>query len=263
MNKILTIAQLTVKRELRNKMVYILLAIAFLLIIMARGCTAGKINVEKTFLRPEQIINMGIAISFNAILFWGLSLCGLLAMSTISRELTEETVVLTVTKPIKRSWFLMGKFLGVLFIIFINLIVLSTGFLLLLYLRTGVVTLSIFSGLMVAFLNFILIISLIFLFSLLLPRVISALLALTIYVISFGLSIPFSFEKIRAYWEPSLSSQLLHYLLPQLGGVHLYATSFISNYFPSSMGLWSVIDVVGYTIAIWLAMVLIFQSKEI
>jgi ABC-type transport system involved in multi-copper enzyme maturation permease subunit len=262
-NKILTIAQITVKRELRNKMIYILLAIAFLLIFMARGCPAGKINIEKTFLRPEQIINMGIAIAFNIILFWGLSLCGLLAMNTLSRELSEETVVLTVTKPIKRSWFLMGKFLAVLFIVFINLMVLNIGFLLLLYFRTGVVTLSIFSGLTVAFLNFILIISLIFLFSLFFPRVISALLAFTIYAISFGLSIPFSFEKIRAYWEPSFSSQLLHYLLPQLGGVHLYAASFISSYFPSSIGFWSIIDVVGYIIVVWLVMVFIFQRKAI
>lgn len=263
MNKILTIARITVKRELRNKMVYILLAIAFLFIFMARGCTAGKITFEKMLLRPDQIINIGIVIAFNGILFWGLSLCGLLAMNTIPRELAEETVVLTLTKPIKRSWFLLGKFLGVLFIVFINLMMLSIGFLLFLYLRTGVVNLSIFSGLMVAFLNFVLIISLIFLLSLLLPRVISALLTLSIYVISLGLSIPFSFEKIRVYWEPSLSTQLLHYLLPKLGGLHLYATSFISNFFPSSMGFWSVIDVVGYNIVVWLVMIVIFQRKAI
>jgi len=262
-NKILTITQITVKRELRNKMIYILLAIAFIFIFLARGCTAGKVTIEKGFLRPDQIINIGIVIAFNCILFWGLSLCGLLAMNAIPRELTEETAVLTLTKPIKRSWFLLGKFLGVLFIVFINLMILSIGFLLLLYFRTGLVTLSIFSGLLVAFLNFILIISLIFLFSLFLPRVISALLALTIYVISLTLSIPFSFEKIRVHWEPSLSAQLLHYLLPQLGGLHLYASSFISNFFPSSIGFWSVIDLVGYSIVIWLVMVVIFQRKAI
>lgn len=261
MKKIFSIAHITVKRELRNKMVYILLGLALLLIFLARGCTAGKLTIEQGIVSPDQIIKMGIVITFNAILFWGLSLCGLLAMNTISRELSEETVVLTVTKPIKRSWFLLGKFLGVLFIVLINLMALNTGFLLLLYLKTGVVTLSIFSGLMVAFLNFILIISLILLFSLFLPRVISALLALIIYIVSLGLSIPFSFEKIRVYWEPSLSAQLLHYLLPQLGGVHLYATSFISKFFPSSMGFWSVIDVVGYIIFVWLVMVVIFRKK--
>ena len=263
MNKILTIAHLTVKGELRNKAVYILLAIALLLLFMARGCTPGKITIEKGFFSPNQIINMGIVITFNSILFWGLSLCGLLAMNTIPRELVEETVVLTVTKPIKRSWFLLGKFLGVLFIVFTNLMVLSMGFLLLLYLRTGVFTMSIFPGLMVAFLNFILTISLIFLFSLFLPRTISALLTLTIYTISLGLSIPFYFEKIRVYWEPSLSAQLLHYLLPQLGGLQLYASSFLSDFFPSYMGLWSAIDIVGYITAVWLVMVFIFQRKAI
>jgi len=263
MNKILTIAHVTVKGELRNKVIYILMAIAIFFLFIVRGCTAGRITTENVLLRPDQIITMGIVIVFNGILFWGLSLCGLLAMNAISRELAEETVVLTVTKPIKRVWFLTGKFLGVLFIVFINLMVLSIGFLLFLYFRTGITTLSIFSGLMVAFLNFILIISIIFLFSLLLPRVISALLAFAIYIISLGLSIPFSFEKIRVHWEPSLSAQLLHKLLPQLGGVHLYASSFISDFFPSSMGFWSIIDVVGYIIAIWLIMILIFQRKAI
>ncbi len=263
MNKILTIAHITVKEELRNKVVYILLVIAFLFLFMARGCTPGKITIQQGFISPDQILNMGIVITFSGIIFWGLSLCGLLAMNAIPRELVEETVVLTITKPIKRTWFLLGKFLGVLFIVFINLIVLSIGFLLLLYLRTGVFKMSIFSGLAVAFLNFILIISLIFLLSLLLPRVISALLAFSIYVISLGLSIPFYFEKIKVYWEPSLSTKLLHYLLPQLGGLHLYASSFLSDFFPSHMGFWSAIDITGYIIVIWLVMVFIFKRKEI
>ncbi len=263
MNKILAIASITVKGELRNKVVYILLAIAFLFLFMARGCTPGKITIQNGFLSPDQIINMGIVITFSGILIWGLSLCGLLAMNTIPRELVEETLILTITKPVKRIWFLLGKFLGVLFIVFINMMALSIGFLILLYLRTGVVKLSIFSGLIVAFLNFILIISLIFLLSLFLPRVISALLTFSIYVISLGLSIPFYFEKIKVYWEPSLPTQLLHYLLPQMGGLHLYASSFLSDFFPSSMGFWSAMDIIGYIIVVWLVMVFIFERKEI
>ncbi len=263
MNKILTIAHITIKEELRNKVVYILLVIAFLLLFMARGCAPGKISIEKGLISPDQITTMGLVFTFNCILFWGLSLCALLAMNTIPRELVEETVILTITKPIKRSWFLLGKFLGVLCLVFINLVVLSAGFILLFYFRTGAVELSIFSGLAVSFLNFILIISLIFLFSLLLPRAISALLTFTIYSISLGLGILFYFEKIRDRFEPSLSTKLLHYLLPQFGGLHLYASSFITDFFPSSMAFWSVLDVSGYIIVVWLIMVLIFQRKAL
>lgn len=263
MNKILTIAHITIKEELRNKVVYILLLIALLLLFVARGCAPGTINIEKGLISPDQILTMGFVFTFNCILFWGLSLCGLLAMNTIPRELVEETVVLTITKPIKRSWFLAGKFLGVLCLVVANLIVLSAGFLLLFYFRTGVMKLSIFSGLMVSFLNFILIISLIFLFSLLLPRVISALLTFTIYSISLGLSILFYFEKVRERFEPSLSTKLLHYLLPQFGGLHLYASSFLTDFFPSSMAFWSVMDIVGYTIVVWLIIILIFRRKAI
>jgi len=262
-NKILTIAHITIKEELRNKVVYILLVIAFLLLFMARGCAPGKISIEKGLISPDQIITMGLVFTFNCILFWGLSLCALLAMNTIPRELVEETVVLTITKPIKRSWFLLGKFMGVLCLVLINLVVLGAGFVLLFYFRTGTVNLSIFSGLAVSFLNFILIISLIFLFSLFLPRVISALLTFTLYSISLGLGILFYFEKIRDRFEPSLSTKLLHNLLPQFGGLHFYATSFITDFFPSSMAFWSALDVSGYIIIVWLIMVLIFQRKAI
>ena len=225
MSKILAIARITVKGELRNKLVYILLAIAFLFFFMARGCTPAKINIEKGFINPDQITRAGMLFTFNCILFWGLSLCGLLAMNTIPRELDEETIVLTITKPVKRSFFLLGKFLGVLFIVFSNLLVLTIGFMFFFYLRTGTADLRIFAGLAAAFPNFILVISLIFLFSLFLPRAISALLTLGVYATSLWLSILFFFEKVRAYWEPSLTTQALHYLLPQLGGVHLYALS--------------------------------------
>jgi ABC-type transport system involved in multi-copper enzyme maturation permease subunit len=125
MSKILAIARMTVKGELRNRLIYILLAVALLFLFMARGCAPAKINIEKGFINPEQITRAGMLFTFNCILFWGLSLCGLLAMNAIPRELDEETIVLTITKPVKRSWFLAGKFLGIFFIVFSNLMVLT------------------------------------------------------------------------------------------------------------------------------------------
>lgn len=263
MRKILAIAQLTVKGEVRNRVIYILMALAFLFFFMARGCTPGKINIEKGFLRPDQITNIGMIFTFNCIIFWGILLCALLAMSALPRELAEDTIILTITKPVKRAWFLLGKFLGMLFIVFTNLMVLTIGFLFFFYIRTGIFSLAIFPSLTVIFLNFILIISLIFLLSLVLPRTISALITLIIYATSLGLSIPFSFEKVRGYWEPSLTSSVLHYLLPQLGGLHLYALSFLSDFFPSSMGLWSAAHITGYILVIWLVMVFIFRRKAL
>ena len=263
MNKIIAIAQITVKAELRNKLLYILLAIALLFVFMARGCTPAKINIEKGFINPEQITRAGMIFTFNCILFWALSLCGLLAMNTIPRELDEETIVLTITKPIKRSWFLLGKFLGILFIVLINFLVLTIGFLLFFYLRTGTAHLGIFASLAAVSLNFVLVISLIFFFSLFLPRAISALLTLAIYATSMWLGILFFFEKVRAYWEPSLPTQALHYLLPQTGGVHLYALSIVSDFFPSSMGTWSLLNITAYLVIIWVAMFLIFQRKAL
>ena len=263
MNRIFTIAQITIKGELRNKVVYILTAIAFLFFFLARGCTPGKVNVENGLLSADQITNIGIIFTFNCIIFWGLSLCGLLAMSTLPREIREETIILTITKPIKRGLFLAGKFLGMFSIIIINLMVLAPGFLFLFYLRTGNVTLNIFPSLAVILLNFILIISLIFLFSLFLPRAVSALLTLILYATSLGLSIPFFFEKVRGYWEPSFTSQVLHYSLPQFGGLHLYALSFMSDFFPSAQGLWSAADITVYIIVIWLVMIFVFKRKAL
>lgn len=263
MSKILAIARVTVKAELRNKLIYILLAIALLFLFVARGCAPAKINIEKGLINPEQITRAGMLFTFNCILFWGLSLCGLLAMNAIPRELDEETIVLTITKPVKRSWFLAGKFLGIFFIVFINLIALTIGFLLFFYLRSGTVDPRIFAVLAAVTPNFILVISLVFLLSLVLPRAISALLTLAIYAASLWLSILFFFEKVRAYWEPSLPTRALHYLLPQLGGVHLYALSIISDFFPSSMGLWSLLDITVYLIIIWIIMLLVFQRKAL
>lgn len=263
MSKILAIARITVKAELRNKLIYILLAIALLFLFMARGCAPAKINIEKGLISADQITRAGMLFTFNCILFWGLSLCGLLAMNAIPRELDEETIVLTITKPVKRSWFLAGKFLGIFCIVFLNLIALTVGFVLFFYLRSGTADLRIFAVLAAITPNLILVISLVFLLSLVLPRAVSALLTLAIYATSLWLSILFFFEKVRAYWEPSYPTQVLHYLLPQLGGVHLYALSIMSDFFPSSMGPWSLIDIAVYLIVIWILMVLVFQRKAL
>lgn len=263
MSKILAIAQITVKAELRNKLLYILLAIAFLFFFMARGCTPAKINIEKGFVNPDQITRAGMIFTFNCILFWGLSLCGLLAMNTLPRELDEETIVLTITKPVKRSSFLLGKFLGILFIVLLNLLILTIGFLLFFYLRTGTAHLTFFASLAAVSPNFVLVISLIFLLSLVLPRAISALLTVALYATSVWLGVVFFFEKVRAYWEPSITTKALHYLLPQTGGVHLYALSMVSDFFPSSMGPWSFLSITCYLVIIWAAMLLVFRRKAL
>jgi hypothetical protein len=95
------------------------------------------------------------------------------------------------------------------------------------------------------------------------PRAISALLTLAIYATSLWLGILFFFEKVRAYWEPSLPTRALHYLLPQTGGVHLYALSMISDFFPSTMGPWSLLNITVYLVIIWVAMLLIFRRKAL
>ena len=49
MNKILAIARLTVKGELRNKVIYILMAMAFLFFFMARGAPREKLISKRVF----------------------------------------------------------------------------------------------------------------------------------------------------------------------------------------------------------------------
>ncbi len=120
MNKVLAIAFNTFKEAVRNRILYLLLV--FALIIMASSGIIGELTISS---RERIIKNLGI----TSINFFGMLVAIFVGIGLVYNELDKKTIYTIVTKPIDRYQFLLGKYLGLLLTIYINVIIMTFFFL--------------------------------------------------------------------------------------------------------------------------------------
>ncbi len=266
MKEILAISGNTLKEGLKNKMFYILLGIALLFILIAKGCMGGNMSFNQQQLSPDEIASFGTILGFHIIIFWGLTLAGLLAMGSLIGDIETGVITVFISKPISRFQYLLGKFLGVSVVVLINVAILGLGFFFLAYLKAGVFPFKLFLALGVFAFNIFLLISFILLISLVTSRVIAMLFGIIGYLFSIGLDIPIYFDSIRANLTGSQGTliilKILYFILPQWGSTQFYAASFLHDLFSQSMSFWPIPHTIIYTVIIWLLLVLSFRRKE-
>jgi ABC-type transport system involved in multi-copper enzyme maturation permease subunit len=131
MSKIQAIALNTFKEAVRNKVLYFLLIFALLLMGFS-----GVIS-DLSIAAPEKLIkDMGLA----AIDFIGFLIAVFVGVYLVYNELDKKTVYTIVSKPIDRYQFILGKFFGLLFTIYVNIAIMSAFFFAVLYFREATST---------------------------------------------------------------------------------------------------------------------------
>lgn len=116
MNKILAIGLNTFREAIRNKVLYSLLGFALLVIVTSLAFGALSVQEEERLTRDLGLGGMSIFLTVIAI-FVGVNL--------VYKELERKTVYTLLPKPIHRFEFVIGKFLGLLITLFVQLIIMS------------------------------------------------------------------------------------------------------------------------------------------
>lgn len=127
MAKIWAIAHNTFKEAVRNRILYILLIFA-LLILGSSGIISDLTIAEK-----ERIIrDLGLA----SISFFGLLIAVFVGIGLVYNEMDKKTIYTIISKPIDRYQFLLGKFFGLLLTIYVIEIFMCYFFLFVLYMQS-------------------------------------------------------------------------------------------------------------------------------
>jgi ABC-type transport system involved in multi-copper enzyme maturation permease subunit len=126
MIKVIAIALNTFKEAVRNKVLYFLLI--FALLIMGFSAVISDLSIAS----PEKLIkDLGLA----SIDFFGFLIAVFVGVYLVYNELDRKTIYTIVSKPIDRTQFLLGKFFGLLFTIYVNIAIMSFFFFAVLYYR--------------------------------------------------------------------------------------------------------------------------------
>lgn len=121
MKKTLSLAWTTYREAARQPLYYILIVVFGLLILLSHMFTLFTFGEGE---KRNMIREMGI----SSILLCGLFLAIVVAYQVITRELESRTALTLLSKPLSRTSFLIGKFLGMMWAIFYAVLALFFGF---------------------------------------------------------------------------------------------------------------------------------------
>lgn len=124
-----SVASVSFREIVREKILYNILVIAVLLLGL------GFLASRMTYVRPDRIIlDFGVtSVSLSLV-----AIAILVGASLLNREIERRTMFLALSRPISRYQFVIGKFTGLVMVLFVNWFLVSLMFLGILYVSGGI-----------------------------------------------------------------------------------------------------------------------------
>src|SRR5689334_11631847 len=143
--RIFTIAKNTFREAIRDRVLYNL--VLFVLLIVASAILLGDLTDGQ---EARTIVNIGL----NAMLLFGAFIAIFVGVSLVSKEIEKRTVYGLFAKPVRRSEFIIGKYLGLCLTVLVNIVIMGVGVsLALLYVGDSGKGISIWGGIFLIFLE--------------------------------------------------------------------------------------------------------------
>ncbi len=150
MKKIWALALNTVKESFRKKTTYVIIVFALIMIASSEFFA---------FLSSSEQTKMISDTSFAVIEFFGFLLAMFGSITAVSSEIEKRTIYTLLTKPITRTNFILGKYVGMFFILLINFAIMAVFFILLLHFKNIPMDLGTFKALFLIFVELLVIAS--------------------------------------------------------------------------------------------------------
>jgi ABC-type transport system involved in multi-copper enzyme maturation permease subunit len=171
---VLTIAGNTFREVKRDKVLYLL--VFFALVLMILGRVLGWISIEET-------IKLVVDLSLAAISVFGLLITIFLGASLIYKEIEKRTLYTILSKDVGRTEFLLGKFLGLLALFAVCIALMGVAFLLNVLLCGGSLNGTMFLALYALFLELTVITAFSIAFAMVTSPILSAICTLAFYFV--------------------------------------------------------------------------------
>ncbi len=166
MNPTLIIARLTFREATRRKIVLtaLLLGIGFLILY---SIGFHLLSAQITHAAPASVTSMASSEGHNliflaglyAVTFLSIAMAALISADTLAGEINSGTIQTVVTKPIRRSHVVMGKWLGFAALLGLYLFLMAGGIILTIWLQSGYLAPHLWAGIPLIYLEDLLVMS--------------------------------------------------------------------------------------------------------
>ncbi|MFQ5701353.1 MAG: ABC transporter permease [Acidobacteriota bacterium] len=252
MMKILAIAANTFKEAIRDRILYLLLAFAILLMGSSTILSLLTVGSEDKIVK-----DIGLA----AMSLFGVATAIFVGVGLVFKEIEKRTIYTLVSKPIRRSDFILGKYFGLVMVLAVNVIIMSAFFCALLLMK-GWMDPGIGPAIILIFVELLLMTAIAILFSTFSTPILSSLFTVTFYIIghlSWGLlmladHVQGAFAKILC--------RFLYDVLPNLEMMNVRGMVVHGTPVPPEQLLLACLYGVSYTSIILMIAVAVFRRRD-
>lgn len=252
--RIFAIAKNTFREAIRDKVLYNL--VLFVILLTACAVLLGDLTDGQ---EGRTIVNIGL----NAMLLFGVFIAIFVGVGLVSKEIEKRTVFAIFAKPVSRTEFVVGKYLGLCSTLLVNVVIMGFGVsLALLAVGHSGLAVSIWGGVGLIFLELAIVTAVAIVFSSFSSPSLSALFTFLIFVIGHLSS---SLRDLAAGLGSRLATvvfETVYYLFPNLAHFSFRSESAVGMVLSASMLGGGLAYAVVYSAVMLTIAVLIFNRRN-
>ncbi len=251
--KIGAIALNTFKEAVRDRILYAILVFALVML-------AGTVILVTVSVGGEEKIIKDIGLACISI--FGSLIAIFLGIGLVSKEIEKRTVYTVLSKPIHRYQFALGKYLGLILTLLVNVALMALGLLGLTYLWEGVASPRLLLAVFFIFLELMLVTALALVFSTFSSPTLSVIFTLCFFVAGHLSADLRLFAARFAGGLVRVAAEGLYFLLPNLSHLDFKEQAVYGTAVDAGTMALSFLYAISYITALVLAAMAIFQRRD-
>ncbi len=258
--KFLPLAMNTLRESIRDKLLYVILF--FALMMIGSGVVLSSLSLNQ---QTKIVMDLGL----SSISIFGLILTVFVGTSMVSKEVDKKTIYLLLSKPLRRRDFILGKFLGLSLTLFVIFSAMALCFYGVLAYHKGfdiAALMPLLPGtaatLLLIYVEILLLIAAAIFFSTFATPVMSAMFTLAVYLIGHASNDILAFAKANQGNGLQRLLEILFMVLPDLERLNLKNTFLLEGALNSDILFASLGYGALYTLSLLLLSMFIFEGRE-
>jgi ABC-type transport system involved in multi-copper enzyme maturation permease subunit len=254
MKQIITIAVNTFRESIRDKVFYSLLFFAILM--LGFSMVLGNLTIGD----PVKIIK---DFGLGSISLFGTLIAIFVGISLVYKEIEKKTIYVILAKPVARWQFLVGKYLGLLLTLVIEVGVMTIGLFALCYSHTGRIPWELVKAIVPICFELQLILAVALFFSTFATPFLSGVFTMAVFIIG---HLTGDLKILVARSENAnlkTISEILYYTMPNLENLNFKAQVVHGLAIPLQQLSLSLLYAASYTVVVFMAAIIIFSRRDI
>jgi len=244
----------TYRETVRDKVLYNL--VLFALLMIGSSYVLGAISVYQEI---KVIKDLGLA----AISVFGMVIAIFIGIGLVAKEMERRTLYSVLPKPISRSQFLLGKYFGLCLTLLVNVVVMTVGLYVLLFLMKHPFDPALLKAIFLIYLKLALLVAVAILFSTFTSSILAGLFAWFVYVAGYFSSDLKNLESVVESTALPQLTRVLYYVLPNFKNFDVKAAVVAGDPVPWSQLSWAAAYAAIYVTLLLVASCWVFEKRNL